>query len=60
MPATPRYSVDLTIEERKRLKLLADINDRSVAAEIRLAVREYLERYSRGSTKPVRAGKAAS
>lgn len=35
------------MEQRKQLKALAMANERSVAAELRLAVYEYLDRYAR-------------
>lgn len=54
MPAVPRYSVELTIEQRRQLKAIAMANERSVAAELRLAVYEYLAKYAR-PTKRARA-----
>lgn len=45
--------MDLTEEQRKQLKAIAVANQRSVAAEIRLAVYEYLDRYAR----PTRRGR---
>lgn len=42
-----RITLDLDPSERKRLQSYADENERSLSQELRLAVREYLEKLSR-------------
>jgi hypothetical protein len=42
-----RITLDLDPSERKRLQSHADANERSLSQELRLAVREYLDKLNR-------------
>lgn len=43
-----RVALDLEPQEIKRLRASAAENERTLAAEVRLAVRDYLDKLSRG------------
>lgn len=43
MARAPRITINVSEEERKKLRALAQFNERSEAAEARLAIRFYIE-----------------
>lgn len=43
MAKAPRLTINISEEERKRLVALASLNERSYAAEARIAIRYYLD-----------------
>jgi hypothetical protein len=47
----PRITINLEPNERKRLIALAAANDRSIAAEARIAIRAYLDEQVARSTR---------
>jgi len=43
MSRSPRTTINLEMDERKKLAALAAVNERSIAAEARLAIKAWIE-----------------
>jgi predicted transcriptional regulator len=58
MPQTEVISLRLPSEHRKALQKMADVGERSLSSQIRIAIREYVERaVERAREKYVRGAK---